>query len=173
MRSRVARRPASIEQVLELLEEAASTRARLAARDLGELFEELALALVEPRGHLDHEPYQQVSARPTAATSTSARRQTAARSRVRECATVTVAFAASSSCAIGLPTSLERPTTTASAPRRLSQGLSPGESSEKACWASWKAETAVQGAIAGRPARTRPRLAGVTPSTSFCGESKP
>ena len=53
---------------------------------------------------------------PAAAISTSARRQVAARSRVREWQWVTVALAASSSAASGLPTSCERPTTTASAP---------------------------------------------------------
>ena len=53
---------------------------------------------------------------PTAATRTSARRHTSARSRVRECAVVTVASSASRSWTSGLPTSFERPTTTASAP---------------------------------------------------------
>ena len=53
---------------------------------------------------------------PTAATSTSARRHTSPRSRVREWQTVTVAFSASSSEATGLPTRSLRPTTTASAP---------------------------------------------------------
>ena len=48
--------------------------------------------------------------------STSASRQTAARSRVREWQCVTVALAASSSWASGLPTRIERPTTTARAP---------------------------------------------------------
>ena len=57
-----------------------------------------------------------IRGRPTAAISTSARAHTARRSRVREWQTVTVALAASSSCAIGLPNRFERPTTTASAP---------------------------------------------------------
>src|SRR6185369_3013228 len=58
-------------------------------------------------------------ARPAATTSTSAVDVTAARSTVREWHTVTVASRASSSCATGLPTTAERPTTTA--PRQLSQ----------------------------------------------------
>ena len=62
-----------------------------------------------------------IRGRPTAATRMSARRQTAARSRVRECATVTVQLSRSSSCAIGLPTMFERPTTTASRPARLAE----------------------------------------------------
>ena len=48
--------------------------------------------------------------------STSARRQTPGRSRVREWQIVTVALAPSSSWAIGLPKRFERPMTTASAP---------------------------------------------------------
>ncbi len=59
-----------------------------------------------------------ISGRPTAATRMSARRQTAGRSRVRLWAMVTVQLSASSSWAIGLPTMLERPTTTASSPLR-------------------------------------------------------
>src|SRR5881296_626820 len=50
-------------------------------------------------------------ARPVATTSTSAVDVTAARSTVREWHTVTVASRASSSCATGLPTTAERPTT--------------------------------------------------------------
>ena len=60
---------------------------------------------------------------PTAATSTSARRVTAPRSRVREWQTVTVAFSRSSSAATGLPTRSLRPTTTASAPSSGGAGL--------------------------------------------------
>ena len=56
------------------------------------------------------------SGRPTAATTRSARRTTAGRSRVREWAIVTVQLSLSSSCATGLPTMLERPMTTASSP---------------------------------------------------------
>ena len=64
-----------------------------------------------------------ISGRPTAAKSKSARRQTSARSLVLECAIVTVAFSASNNCASGLPTMLERPTTTASIPdkRRMNR----------------------------------------------------
>ena len=68
---------------------------------------------------------------PTAAISTSASRQTAARSRVREWQWVTVALAASSSWASGLPTRIERPSTTArapssSAPASASSSITPG-----------------------------------------------
>ena len=59
---------------------------------------------------------------PTAATSTSASRQTPARSRVRECAIVTVALAPRRSCAIGRPTMMLRPTTTACAPASFDAG---------------------------------------------------
>jgi hypothetical protein len=55
---------------------------------------------------------------PMAATRMSARRVWKLRSRVPEWHTVTVAPAAVRSIAIGLPTMLERPITTASAPRR-------------------------------------------------------
>ena len=47
----------------------------------------------------------------------------AGRSRVREWAMVTVQFARSSSCAIGLPTMFERPTTTASRPAEVAELL--------------------------------------------------
>lgn len=59
-----------------------------------------------------------ISGRPTAAMSISARRQTAGRSVVREWAMVTVASVpfARRSMAMGLPTIMERPMTTASAP---------------------------------------------------------
>ena len=59
-----------------------------------------------------------ISGRPTAATRMSAVRHRAGRSRVRECAIVTVQLSPSSSCAIGLPTMLERPTMTAFRPDR-------------------------------------------------------
>ena len=62
-----------------------------------------------------------ISGRPTAATTMSGRRTAAGRSRVREWATVTVQLSWSSSCAIGLPTMFERPTTTASRPLRLAE----------------------------------------------------
>ena len=57
-----------------------------------------------------------IPGRPTAATSTSARRVCSARSAVREWQIVTVAFSARSSIAIGLPASSLRPITTASLP---------------------------------------------------------
>ena len=55
---------------------------------------------------------------PTAATRMSAVRQRAGRSRVLEWAMVTVQFSANNSCAIGLPTMLDRPTMTAFRPVR-------------------------------------------------------
>ena len=55
-------------------------------------------------------------ARPAAATRTSAVEVTEARSTVREWHTVTVASRPISSCATGLPTTAERPTTTARRP---------------------------------------------------------
>jgi hypothetical protein len=54
--------------------------------------------------------------RPAATTRTSASRVTDARSTVREWHTVTVASRPISSCATGLPTTAERPTTTARRP---------------------------------------------------------
>ena len=54
--------------------------------------------------------------RPTAATRMSASSVWRSRSWVREWQIVTVAFAWSSRCAIGLPTMIDRPTTTARAP---------------------------------------------------------
>ena len=57
-----------------------------------------------------------ISGRPTAATRMSALRQTSGRSRVREWATVTVQCSLSNNCSMGLPTILERPTTTALSP---------------------------------------------------------
>ena len=60
-----------------------------------------------------------ISGRPTAATSEIGAADDGGRSRLRECAIVTVQFAASSNCATGLPTIFERPMTTASRPFRL------------------------------------------------------
>ncbi len=59
-----------------------------------------------------------ISGTPTAATSRSAPRQTAGRSLVLECATVTVQLSRSRSAAMGLPTMFERPMTTAFTPFR-------------------------------------------------------
>ena len=97
---------------------------------------------------------------PTAAISTSASRQTAPRSRVREWQCVTVALAASSSCASGLPTRIERPITTArapssDAPASLSSSITPA---------------GVQETIASaRPCISSPAFTGVIPSTSLAG----
>ena len=99
-------------------------------------------------------------ARPTAAISTSARAQTARRSRVREWQIVTVAFSASSSCAIGLPNRFERPTTTASAP-----SSSTPVSREQL----HHARAACTGAARAGRATSRPALTGVSPSTSLSG----
>ena len=68
---------------------------------------------------------------PMAATRISARRASAGRSRERECAMVTVALAASSNCAAGLPNSSERPITSTSLPAMsptysLSSSITPG-----------------------------------------------
>jgi len=62
--------------------------------------------------------------RPTAATTTSARRVCSARSGVMLWQMVTVAFACKSSSAIGLPTVLLRPITTACRPRSTRPVLS-------------------------------------------------
>ena len=74
-----------------------------------------------------------------------------------ECAIVTVAFSASSSCASGLPTMLERPITTASRP------------ASEACtvFARMTQPSGVQGTSAGRPVASRPALTGWKPSTSL------
>ena len=83
----------------------------------------------------------------------SARRQTPARSRVREWQTVTVALAFRSRLASGLPTRIERPTTTASAP----SGSTP----------AWRSSSitpcGVHGTRPGRPWASRPALAGGQP----------
>ena len=100
-----------------------------------------------------------ISARPTAAITMSARRTTSARSLVRLWAMVTVQFSARSSCATGLPTSTERPITTASLPER-----SPSNS-----LASIRQPSGVQGTRPGKPEASRPALIGVSPSTSLSG----
>ena len=92
-----------------------------------------------------------ISGRPTAATTMSARRTTSARSRVRLWARVTVQFSASSSCAIGLPTMLERPITTASRPDR-----SPSRSLR-----SIRQPSGVQGTSPSSPTASRPALIGM------------
>ena len=70
-----------------------------------------------------------------------------------------MAFASSSSWAIGLPNRLERPTTTASAP---SSGTSASDSSSIT-------PNGVHGRRPGRPIDSSPTLTGVRPSTSFSG----
>ena len=64
-----------------------------------------------------------ISGRPTAATTMSARRTRQEGRASGECAMVTVHFRRSSSCAIGLPTMFERPTTMASRPREVAEFL--------------------------------------------------
>ena len=100
--------------------------------------------------------------RPTAATRMSARRQTAGRSRVRECAIVTVQLSPSRSCAIGLPTMLERPTTTASCPARSPTGRAAASGSRAGCRAPAPA----------RPIARRPALPAWKPSTSLSGADR-
>ena len=79
---------------------------------------------------------------------------------MREWQCVTVAFAPSSSCAIGLPTRIERPSTTARAP----------DSSTPASSSSRITPAGVHGTIASsRPCISRPAFAVVSPSTSLAG----
>ena len=89
-----------------------------------------------------------VFARPTAATTTSARRVCSARSGVRLWQIVTVASAWRRSSAIGLPTVLLRPMTTACLPRRSMPVLS----------ISLMQPAGVHGRNPGRPAMSRPAL---------------
>ncbi len=89
----------------------------------------------------------------------SARRQTSSIFFVRECAMVTVQLSRSSSCAIGLPTMFERPTTTASSPER-----SPSRSRS-----SIRQPSGVQGTIDFCPVPSRPTFEMWKPSTSFSG----
>ncbi len=96
---------------------------------------------------------------PAAATMMSARRHSAARSRVRECPMMTVALAASNSEAIGRPTIVDRPTIRARAP----------SSATPACDNNRITPAGVQGTIAGSPMASRPTFSGWKPSTSFPG----
>ena len=91
-----------------------------------------------------------ISGRPMAAIRMSARRHSSARSLVRECATVTVASAVSSSAAIGRPTIADRPSTRARAP----------DSGTPASASSFITPNGVQGTSEGRPAARRPMLMG-------------
>ena len=81
------------------------------------------------------------------------------RSRVREWQTVTVALRSSRSDATGLPTRIERPTTTASAPSSSTSGRR----------SSSITPAGVQGRSPGCPWARRPALIGVRPSTSLAG----
>ncbi len=99
---------------------------------------------------------------PIAATRMSASRVTAARSRVREWQTVTVASACIRRSAMGFPTMSLRPSTTAlrpatSIPLRLSISMIPA---------------GVHGTKHGRFCTSRPTLAGWKPSTSFSGATR-
>jgi hypothetical protein len=108
-----------------------------------------------------------ISGRPTAATRISAERQSAGRSVLREWAIVTVQSAASSKAASGLPTMLERPTTTARLPRsspsvsrsrimqplgvhgsRRSSGIPPEAENSRPTLSGWKPSTSLAGWIA-------------------------
>ncbi len=100
-----------------------------------------------------------ISGRPTAATRMSAWRQTADSSRVREWAMVTVQLSFSSSCAMGRPTSTERPMTTALRPER-----SPSVSRSII-----RQPSGVQGMRFGRPLASRPAFSTFSPSTSLRG----
>ena len=102
-----------------------------------------------------------IPARPTAATRTSASRHTAARSRVREWQTVTVACSRRSSAAIGLPTIWLRPTTTA---RRPASGMPLRRSSSRI-------PAGVAGTGPGSSSHRRPTLTGWKPSTSLAGST--
>src|ERR671939_509831 len=82
-----------------------------------------------------------ISRLPAATTRMSALRVTSGRSRVRESQSVTVAYSRKSSCASGLPTRFERPTTTASRP----------ESSMPLRLRSWITPCGVHGSRLGRP----------------------
>ena len=95
--------------------------------------------------------------RPTAATSTSACRVCDARSAVALWQIVTVAFACSSSNAIGLPTVLLRPMTTACLPRSSMPVLSM----------SLMQPYGVQGRKPARPLASSPALRTEKPSTSL------
>ena len=90
----------------------------------------------------------------------SARRHNAGRSRVREWAMVTVQFSRSSSCATGLPTRLERPTTTASRPDSEPSAIAAAASGSRA---ACRAPSA-----GGGRSPACPTLA-VKPSTSLAG----
>jgi hypothetical protein len=89
----------------------------------------------------------------------SARRQISGRFRVLEWATVTVQLWPTRSCAMGLPTMLERPTTTASSPAR----------SRRTDRISSRQPRGVQDTRPGAPVMSLPALIGWNPSTSLAG----
>ena len=91
-----------------------------------------------------------ISGRPTAATTISARRHSAGKSRLREWATVTVQLSASNNCAIGLPTMLDRPKTIASRP----------DKSGCTVFNNIKLPSGVQGTKPPVPVASRPTLTG-------------
>ena len=95
---------------------------------------------------------------PVATTSTSARRVCPARSRVREVQMVTVALRWSSMSAIGLPTMLLRPTTTASRPSSATPDADPACAMHPA---------GVHGTNPGWPTTRLPTFWTWKPSTSF------
>ena len=88
-----------------------------------------------------------------------AARRAAGRSRVRECAIVTVAFSLSSSCTSGRPTRFERPITIAFMPASEARTL----------LVRMMQPSGVQGDSAARPPASRPALFGCSPSTSLAG----
>ena len=98
-------------------------------------------------------------ARPIATTKISALEATWAKLWVREWVKVTVAFLANSNWAMGFPTILERPMTTAFLPSS-SMSYSRNISIIPA---------GVEGIITGWPDQRRPMLSGWKPSTSFSG----
>ena len=98
---------------------------------------------------------------PTAAATMSPCRTISARFGVREWQIVTVACRASSRCANGLPTTLERPTTTACLPAGSMVYAS----------SSAMPPAGVFGMCAVKPCAKRPALVGCKPSTSLRGSS--
>ncbi|MOA13085.1 hypothetical protein D3C78_1331170 [compost metagenome] len=100
-----------------------------------------------------------IRGRPTAATTMSALRHSACGFLLRECSTVTVQSAASSRAAIGLPTMLERPITTACLPDR-----SPRVSRSRRMQPA-----GVQGTSTSRPWLRPPTFSLWKPSTSLAG----
>ncbi len=105
-----------------------------------------------------------ISARPTATMRISPWRVIAGRSRVRLCATVTVAFAQGSFwsriMARGIPTTFDRPTITT---------CRPVGSTPVCLISSWMPAGVAERNAVGSPPAMRPTLIGWNPSTSFVG----